>query len=49
MAWAEEISAVWEEHEYLTDVLMIWLTSNEFWFLLHAQVAKSGASGGHKS
>lgn len=46
MAWADETSAVMEEHEYLTEVLMTWLTSSEFWFLEQAQLANAGASAG---
>jgi len=30
MACAEEMSAVWLEHEYLTDVLISWLTTRRF-------------------
>lgn len=47
MACAEEISAVCESHEYFADVLIIWLTFNEFWFLAQAHVAKAVASDGH--
>jgi hypothetical protein len=49
MLSAEEISAVLPEHEYFADVLMIWLTRSEFWFLEHAQEASEGASVGQAS
>jgi hypothetical protein len=49
MAWADEMSAVCPEHEYFADVLMIWLTTSEFWFLLQAQLARSGASDRQRS
>lgn len=48
MAWADEISALFVEHEYLTELLMIWLTASEFLFLLQAQLASAGASVGHR-
>lgn len=48
-ACADEISAVFEAQEYLTEVFIPWLASNEFWFLLHTQVARWLASPGHKS
>jgi hypothetical protein len=37
------------EQEDLAEVLMIWLTTREFWFLLQAQVASAGASVGQRS
>ena len=39
-ACAEETSAVFEAQEYLTEVLIPALASNEFWFLLHTHVAR---------
>ena len=49
MAWADDMSAVCPEQEYLADELMIWLTTSEFWFLLQAQLASAGASVGQRS
>ena len=43
------MSAVCPEQEYLADELIIWLTTSEFWFLLHAQLASAGASDGQRS
>jgi hypothetical protein len=49
MAWADVMSAECPAHEYFADVLMIWLTTSEFWFFLQAQLASAGASVGQRS
>jgi len=46
-AMADDTSAVWLEHEYFADELITDRASWEFLFLVHAQLARAGASDGH--
>ena len=46
MACADVISALRDEHEYFTSLLIDALSLREFWFLRQAHVASAEASGG---
>ena len=48
-ACADAMSAVCDEHACPTCELIDWLTTSEFWFFWHTQVARLAASGGHSS
>ena len=48
-SWAEAMSAVWLEHEYLAEELIILLTDREFCCFRQAQDASAATSVGQAS